>query len=134
MKKAAKSNFYLIKIENVLCEVLLNEIFQYIKYNKTDNLLHGFNVLSELIKNNNLTFNKTHSKIISNVLIKINDGFTKLSFNENLSLQKSAANIAYLISSNLKVNSNLEAAITIWNDRCISENEFSEIKNQWLID
>lgn len=134
LRDAFQAVFYLIKIENVLCEELLNEIFQYIKYNKTDNLLHGFNVLSELIKKNSLTFNNNYSKIISNVLIKINEGFTELSFNENLSLQKSAANIAYLISSNLKVNSNLEAAITIWNDRCISENEFSEIKNQWLIE
>ena len=58
LRDTFKAIFYCIKQDGSLCGDLLNNVFQYVKYTKTDNLHYGLEVIKELVKTENINLDQ----------------------------------------------------------------------------
>ena len=128
-----KSIHYLIKIESPIFDDVIGNVFQFVKYDKSYNLIYGLEVIKNVIIANVVPISDQFEDIIINQLTRINKGIKELTIEENLDLQKLAAKLAYVIDYHSRYNNDaMNEVLLSWKQRCLNENEFSEIKKQWL--
>ena len=61
-------------------------------------------------------------------------GNAEWDFAEKLEIRQAAALLAYLLYAKIiEAGADIPNALKQWKNICSSENEFAEIKNQWLI-
>lgn len=104
----------------------------FIRYSRGQYLVEALQVVNCILK---LYIDKLNPELESAILKSLNSiarGFEHLNFEENLALRKSAAKLAHtLYQCYFKMEKVMPSEVLKWKDICQSENEFSEIKNQW---
>ncbi len=118
---------------------LLNLLGQKIKWRQKTGLVSALNIANMLIREESRLFAEEFEDSILKGLRRIADEtnfkieLTDLNFNKKLELRQSAACLAYTIYQNYSnQNKKLPDVIQVWENICQSENEFAEIRNEWI--
>ena len=118
---------------------LLNILGQLIRWRKKDYLSTAFNIISRLVKKSSWAFDHQIKEYTLIGLSDISD-FTRTNiydidvFAKELEIRKSAAYLAYtLFEHYTRQGESVPDVLHVWKEICISENEFSEIRNQWVL-
>jgi len=131
------------KIKGSLYEVdvaqLLIALAHIIRSRKKIGLPSGLNAVTMLIKEQSSLFtNDMENLILKGLHFIITDTdlenlVADLNLNEKLEIRKSAAGLAHSLFTHYnKHDKPIPKVIDAWKEICHSENEFSEIRNQWL--
>jgi len=118
---------------------LLNLLGQKIKWRNKTGLVSALNTATMLIREELGLFTEELDDSVLKGLRKIADEtkfeieITDLYFNKKLELRRSAACLAYTIYQKYSnQNKKLPDVIQVWRNICQSENEFAEIRNEWI--
>ncbi len=117
---------------------LLNLLGQKIKWRQKTGLVSALNIANMLIREESRLFAEELEDSILTGLRRIADETNfeidpDLNFDKKLELRQSAACLAYTIYQNYSnQNKKLPDVIQLWGNICQSENEFAEIKNEWI--
>ena len=123
---------YLIKNQSIIEPNLLQVFGTFIRYTSNQRLISAFNIVISILTRHPKNFSQSIEITVMLALGKIVNGYEDLSFDENLELKESAANLASNLNNYYKAQSVVvPKVVTQWQEICLSDNEFSEIRNQW---
>jgi hypothetical protein len=123
---------FLIDNNSNLEPSLLQVFSTFIRYASNQRVISAFNIVLRILKRNPSVFTRSIEKAVMLALDKIINGYDELSFDENLELKEVAAGLASHLNHYYKTQCiDVPKIITQWEEGCLSENEFSEIRNQW---
>ncbi|MBF8276900.1 MAG: hypothetical protein HW390_1973 [Candidatus Brocadiaceae bacterium] len=118
---------------------IVNLLCQIIKWRRKTGLVSTLNMVYSLIKEQRNFFTGELEGFILNDLAKLADetnlafDFADMDFPEKLEIRKSAARLAYVIFENYSTQGKtIPGSIKVWKEICRSEEDFAEIRNQWL--
>jgi hypothetical protein len=104
----------------------------FIKYSRGQYLTSAFQIVVNILKAQSSAFSPQLESSVLRVLNHVINGFKQLDFEENLALKRIAAKLSYELSLYYLANEkNVPSVISTWKTICKSDDEFSEIKNQW---
>ena len=104
----------------------------FIKFSRGQYLTNAFQVVLNVIRAERFVTDSELEKSVLNSLALATEEFENLKFEENLAVKKISAKLACELWHHYKkLNCEAPPIIETWKQICESENEFSEIKNQW---
>lgn len=110
----------------------LGTLGTFIKYSRGLYLTSALQVVSNMLNSKFYVLPPTLEHPLLRTLELIITGFKELDFEENLALKKSAAKLAFELSGYyLTCESSVPLVISMWMNTCDSDDEFSEVRNQW---
>lgn len=113
--------------------IYMNIFSTFIRYSRGHYLTHAFQVLIDLLNSDYFIFEYPLEHSTLKALHQASEVFDDLDFEENLELKKFSAELAsdlksYYLTRQLEVPS----VIAKWEDICISNVTFAEIRNRWV--
>lgn len=119
--------------------MLVRQVSQSIMYRHITGLRNALNAMSNVVENHPACLaDETEELTLRGLHALAGDtdparGMANLSFEEKLGIRQASAHLAYILFMHYsRQGADIPDSIKVWRAICQSENEFAEIRNQWL--
>lgn len=105
----------------------------FIRFSRGQHLIQAFQVVINILKEDSRVISLCLESAVLIALDYVSKGFEQLDFEENLALRKIAARLSNELHRHyLRIQKPIPSEISKWKILCSEEDEFAEIKNEWV--